>query len=187
MLGTERLTLTPLTPLTPLTEDVATIDFLFALDSDPEVMRYLTGGRANTRGEVIAAACAATTHRWIVSITATNERIGWAGIRPGVTDPNDRELGYRFLHESWGHGYATEASIALVNYAFGALGAHRVWAGTMMVNIRSQHVMQRCGLTHYRRFFDAYPDPIAGAEHGDVEYEITRARWISVNGGQADP
>ena len=49
--------------LEPLNADDATVDFLFGMNSDPEVMRYLTGGKPNSRAEVIMAARAAVMHR----------------------------------------------------------------------------------------------------------------------------
>ena len=166
--------------LEPLNADDATVDFLFGLNSDPEVMRYLTGGKPSTRTEVIMAARAAVAHRWIVHLRGSGETIGWAGIRPGRDDARNRELGYRFIRTAWGHGYATEASRSLIAHAFHTLDAHRVWAGTMAVNTRSRRVMESCGMTLYRTFFAAYDDPIEGSEHGDVEYELSLADWRKV-------
>ena len=65
-------------------------------------------------------------------------------------------------------------SIALVDAAFTRFGAERVWARTMAVNRRSRRVMGRAGLRYIRAFHPTFDDPIAGTDHGEVEYAITR-------------
>lgn len=47
----------------------------------------------------------------------------------------------------------------------------------MTVNTASRRVMEKSGLTLVRRFHEEWPDPIDGAERGEVEYAITRADW----------
>lgn len=41
--------------------------------------------------------------------------------------------------------------------------------------------MTSAGLTFARAFTSAadYDDPVEGAEHGEVEYEITRKTWLA--------
>ena len=64
----------------------------------------------------------------------------------------------------------------MVLAAFADAGVDRVWAQTMTVNTASRRVMERCGLTFVRTFFETWPgEPIDGSEHGDVEYEIRRS------------
>ena len=90
---------------------------------------------------------------------------------------NVRELGYRLRQASWGNGFATEGSKALIAMAFTDLGLRRVWAQTMTVNTRSRRVMERCGLRYVRTFFLEWPEPIEGSDQGDVEYELTKPEW----------
>ncbi|HEX4816952.1 MAG TPA: GNAT family N-acetyltransferase, partial [Nonomuraea sp.] len=100
--------------------------------------------------------------------------------RPAAGGPADEpELGYRLHRRAWGKGYATEGSRALIDKAFGELGARRVFAQTMAVNLRSRRVMEKCGLRHVRTFFADWPEVIDGSEHGEVEYELLRADWRS--------
>jgi hypothetical protein len=51
----------------------------------------------------------------------------------------------------------------------------------MAVNAASRATMAAAGLSFARGFMsgEPYADPIPGAEHGEVEYEITRATWLS--------
>jgi RimJ/RimL family protein N-acetyltransferase len=159
--------------LRPITMD--DVDLLVALDSDPEVMRYISGGAAGTRAETERIVQRSLGHRWLGFERDTGELVGWFGIRPSTA--KSRELGYRLRREMWGKGYATEGSRALIDVAFAQPGIELVRAETMAVNTRSRAVMQRCGLRYVRTFHLEWDDPIAGTEHGEVEYEITKAEW----------
>lgn len=58
------------------------------------------------------------------------------------------ELGYWFLRESWGKGYATEASLAALELGFLRLGYHRVWGKCHVVNAASARILQKLGMTY---------------------------------------
>ena len=60
---------------------------------------------------------------------------------------------------------------------FRELGATRIRAETMAVNVASRRVMEKAGLRYVRTFFADWPYRIPGDEHGDVEYAITREEW----------
>jgi RimJ/RimL family protein N-acetyltransferase len=81
--------------------------------------------------------------------------------------------------EAWGAGVATEGSCALIDKAFGELGARRVYATTMAVNLGSRRVMEKAGMRLVRLFYGEWLDRIPGDEHGDVEYAITREDWAT--------
>jgi RimJ/RimL family protein N-acetyltransferase len=164
---TERLALRPIT--------MDDVDLLVELDSDPEVMRFLTGGVPNSRARVTERIQQSLRHRWVAFERSTGAFIGWFGLVP--TGDGERELGYRLRRAAWGNGYATEASTVLIALAFAELGANRVWAQTMTVNTRSRAVMERCGLRFVRTFRGDWEPTFEGSVLDDVEYEITRAEW----------
>lgn len=58
------------------------------------------------------------------------------------------ELGYHFLPDAWGHGYATEAARALLEYGFRALRLDRIVAVAMPDNEASLRVIQKLGLSY---------------------------------------
>jgi RimJ/RimL family protein N-acetyltransferase len=163
------------------------VEHLVDLDSDPAVMRYITGGRSTSREEVehdILPAFLRYYERfagfgfWAVIEKATGEFLGWFHFRPEEgSDPDEVELGYRLRKAAWGKGYATEGSRALIDKGFTELGVRRVFASTMVVNIASRRVMEKSGLTLVRVFHQPWPDRIEGEEHGDVEYALDRATW----------
>jgi RimJ/RimL family protein N-acetyltransferase len=151
------------------------VDLLVALDSDPEVMRFISGGRPSSRAETERIVQQSLGHRWLGFDKSTGELVGWFGIRPATATA--RELGYRLRRAYWSKGLATEGSLAVIAVAFTQPGIDRVRAETMTVNTASRAVMERCDLRFVRTFHVEWDDPIAGTEHGEVEYEITKAEW----------
>ncbi|MGK4580892.1 GNAT family N-acetyltransferase [Kitasatospora sp. HPMI-4] len=166
------------------TEDA---DLLLELDADPEVMRYLTGGRATPREEVeqrILLLYFSYYRRfpalgyWAALERTTGEFLGWFEFRPPDDErPDEVELGYRLRRSAWGLGYATEGARALIGKGFTEPGVERVFAVTMAVNQGSRRVMEKAGLRHVRTFFQDWPEAIEGSEHGEVEYALERAEW----------
>jgi RimJ/RimL family protein N-acetyltransferase len=179
ILETDRLILRPFSP-----DDV---DNLVSLDADPEVMRFINGGvptpRHEIEREVLPHFLALQVHGsgygfWAAEEKATGEFLGWFHLRPQANGrPDEPELGYRLKRSAWGRGYATEGSLALIQHAFAKLGARRVYAEAMAVHRASLRVMEKAGLRLVRRFHADWPVRIAGDEHGDVEYAITRDEW----------
>jgi RimJ/RimL family protein N-acetyltransferase len=171
------------------------VDNLFDLNSDPEVMRYLTGGRPTPRDvirdEIIPFHLEVYKRfdrlgTWAAESAATGEFLGWFHLRAGPgADITNVELGYRLRRSTWNKGYATEGSRALISIAFTDLGVERVFADTMTVNTASRRVMEKCGLTLVRTTSYEGRDPIEGSEHGDVEYALTRPEWQARTGGAA--
>ncbi|THA26165.1 N-acetyltransferase [Streptomyces sp. RKND-216] len=162
-------------------------DDLFALDDDPEVMRFLNGGRPADREAIRTRTmsrllhvhpCTGTRGYWAAQEKGTGTFLGWFEFRPPTDDsPAVVELGYRLNRASWGRGYATEGARALIGKGFADLGVERVIANTMAVNARSRRVMEKCGLVFVRAFHGDWPDAIEGSEHGEVEYALTRTAW----------
>lgn len=164
---------------------VADEDNLVQLDSDPEVMRYITGGqpigREEIRDEIIPFHLAAYDRHpgfgtWAADDVGTGQFLGWFHLRPRRSD-GLIDLGYRLRRSAWGNGYATEGSRALIDKGFTGHDIDRVVAETMTVNLASRRVLEKCGLTHIRTYFDDEPDAIEGADQGFAEYQLTRGQW----------
>ena len=153
---------------------------LVALEADPEVMRYLNGGRPvpeagipdadfltprGTEAEVLAA-----------HALATGRFIGWFALfDDGLVDGlRTAELGYRLRREAWGNGYGTEGARALVSEAFDRRAFDRVRAQTMAVNLGSRRVLEKVGFQHVETIFPTFAHPIPGSEQGEVIYEVRR-------------
>lgn len=147
------------------------------LDSDPEVMRYLSSKPTPLsviEAEVLLRFLRAEAGSWIAIERASGEFIGWFALEGSG---GEAELGYRLKRLAWGKGYATEGARALVAKGFAELGLSRIWGQTMAVNARSRRVMEKAGLRYVRTFHLQWDDPIPGVEHGEVEYALTRDDW----------
>lgn len=175
-LKTERMVMRRLT--------TADVDNLATLDSDPEVMRYLSGSRPTPRAtienEVLPRLLSYYDRYdsygyWAAVDKESGEFLGWFCLRPKDTDDVlEPELGYRLRKAAWGKGLATEGSRALISKAFNELGARRVYAETMTVHAASRRVMEKAGLRYLRTYFKEWSEPIEGQEDGVVEYERHR-------------
>ncbi|HEY4022397.1 MAG TPA: GNAT family N-acetyltransferase [Pseudonocardiaceae bacterium] len=173
--------------LRQFTEDDA--DNLVELDSDPRVMRFLSGGKPTPRADIENRVLPAILRfytlgpagSWAVEDRETGAFVGWMSLKPADDgDTEQVELGYRLHARTWGRGFATEGSRALVRAAFDDLGVGRVWAQTMAVNTASRRVLEKAGLRYLRTVHLHFDDPIDGTEHGEVEYELRRADWGTV-------
>jgi RimJ/RimL family protein N-acetyltransferase len=188
-LQTERLLLVPLAD--------RHLDLEVELDSDPEVLRYISG-RAHTRDEVVGDHAkrmdlgrrVAGLGYWMAFGTNAGDFVGLMMLPPAhgpdqPDDPGVADLGYRILRRYWRHGLATEASRALLRHAFMTVGVRRVIAQTMAVNAASRGVMTAVGMSYVRTFFGEWEDPLPGTEEGEVEYELTRDAWLRGSGGRS--
>lgn len=168
------------------------VDALVLLDSDPEVMHFLTGGLPTPRSEIEGVVLprwlryyedSPLVGFWAAEDKASGDFLGWFHLRPGDGHPPDEpELGYRLHRWAWGRGLATEGSRALVDMAFTRGGASRVNAETMAVHAASRRVMEKVGMRLVRTFRADWPYPIPGDEFGDVEYAIDRSDWSVASG-----
>ncbi|MEU8328302.1 GNAT family N-acetyltransferase [Micromonospora sp. NPDC048839] len=166
---------------------MADVDLLVELDSDPEVMRFLSGGvatpLATVRDEQLPRLLGQYERhpglgRWAALDRESGDFLGWFALDPSA-DGTEAELGYRLRRSTWGRGLATEGSRALVRYAFDTVGVRRVRAETMAVNERSRRVLTKAGLRHVRTFHLQWDDPIPGTEQGEVEYELRAEEWAA--------
>jgi RimJ/RimL family protein N-acetyltransferase len=179
VLETERLVLRRFT--------AADADDLFDLHNDPAVMRFLNGGKPTPRAAIEQETLPAFLRSyerhpgfgvWVAVEKASGAFVGWFAFEATARSrAQEAELGYRLCRWAWGRGYATEGVCALLRRGFTELGVRRVVAQTMAVNTASRRVMEKAGLTLVRTFHQAWPDPIEGAEHGEVKYGRHKADW----------
>ncbi|RYZ57308.1 MAG: N-acetyltransferase [Proteobacteria bacterium] len=139
-------------------------DLLLDLDSDPEVMRYISQGMPSNRSEVTASIerirSLYVKHQgrfgcWAAINKTNDEFIGWFLFRPSHSDPDNTkriELGYRLKKTCWSKGYATEVSQAILLKAMENPGIEEVFAVAVKDNVGSQNVMKKCGMQLVREF-----------------------------------
>lgn len=163
---TERLLLRPL-----VTEDFAD---LYAILSDPEVVRYVGTGQPTTRAEAEAALQSFGKHwerhgfgRWGITEKSSRRLVGFGGLRMLIDTP---EVVYHFAKSHWGRGLATEVARASLRYGFEEHGFERVVAVAMPANTASLRVMQKIGMTREG------PANYFGIDV--VQYSITRRNYL---------
>jgi RimJ/RimL family protein N-acetyltransferase len=149
MIETARLTLRNWTEA-----DVA--PFL-AHTNTPAVMRWLGGvtpepeGSERLRQRIIPWQEQRGFTFWVVERKADGELLGFCGIKisdtAGAPVEGMYEVGWRLREDAWGQGYAKEAAIAALDFAFDRLGAERVVALTCIQNEPSWGLMERIGMT----------------------------------------
>ncbi len=98
----------------------------------------------------------------------------------GLTQPQSDALAQKFQTlidiQGWGKGFATEAAIACLDFAFNSLHLNAVVAFTTQQNSKSQAVMQRLGM-QFQYYFN-HPALDQGSplqEH--VLYQINAAQF----------
>jgi ribosomal-protein-alanine N-acetyltransferase len=121
--------------------------------SDPDVTRYLPGGRPRTRAETEDVIDYFIEHdqQHGFTIGAVLDKgagglIGHCGLHRFAS--GEVEIGYSFAKACWGQGYATEAGRATLRYSFETLHLERILALAMPPNLASQRVMQKLGMTY---------------------------------------
>ena len=147
-LSTARLLLVPFGP-----RDAGA---LHAQWNDPDVGRWLWDGEPVSReavDEVIAGSQASFRERgwgfFTLRLRETPDAaIGFAGLRT-IGDTPDVEILYGLLPGHWGHGLATEAARAVLDFGFAA-GLDAIAAGADPPNVASFAVMQRLGMPFWK-------------------------------------
>jgi len=143
-LHTARLRLRPFTD--------ADADALFALHSSAHVLRYWDAPpwSERPRAERFIAACRqmadeGTGARPAIDRVSDGAFIGWCGLTRWNPDYRSASLGYCLDDAAWGHGYATEAARALLQWGFDTMDLNRVQAETDTRNVASARVLEKIG------------------------------------------
>jgi ribosomal-protein-alanine N-acetyltransferase len=143
-LETERLRLRPVSA-----DD---LEHFVALYGDPDVMRFI-GTRGALSREVTQERLAFMVNHWrqhgfgmwTLLRKADGAFVGRCGLRYLEESP-EVELGYTLAKPFWGQGFATEASRAVVRYAFEVLKLDRLVAIADPANTASVNVMKKLGM-----------------------------------------
>ncbi len=144
---------------TPLMTD---LEHIYRLGRNPRVMQFITGTlntmedarrelnrRLRTADEPLGY--------WITEEKITEDFVGWMGLKV-LEKTGEIEIGYRFLEEHWGKGYATEAGQKVLDYAFVTLNLKKVVAVAKEENRASTRVMEKLGMQFAGRgfYYDTY-------------------------------
>lgn len=145
VLETERLLLRRLDP--------ADAPFILVLVNDPDWLRFigdkgvrtLDDARAYIRNGPAAMYARLGHGLYLAALKGSGTPIGLCGLIKRDTLP-DVDIGFAFLPQYRGQGYAREAAAATLAYARTALGLQRVVAITAPDNADSARLLQHIGL-----------------------------------------
>lgn len=149
ILQTDRLILRELVP--------SDLDAVFALDSDPEVHKFIGNRPATSKLDAIQSIedkiAQYKTHgvgRWAIIDKQSNAFLGWAGLK-FICDETNKisnyyDLGYRLHPRFWGQGIATEAAKAILAYGFSELNIDTIYAMAEEEHFASHRVLEKIGM-----------------------------------------
>ena len=147
-LATERLL------IRPFRDDDATA--LHEVFGSPEVMKWTPSPPSKDVAETaerLARTMAFTARQpagfglWALELKGSNEFLGQVGLFPVEGKGPEVEVAYELAPRVWGHGYATEAARALIDYGFREMQLQRVVALILPANTRSRNVASKCAMT----------------------------------------
>jgi len=158
------------------------------LNADAEVMRHFPSHLSREQSdEMVDRMAAAWEQRgfglWAAERVDTHQFIGFIGLSvpgwhvDGLTPCV--EVGWRLAAHHWGHGFAPEGARAALDFAFQHVGlpGDEVVSFTTIMNLKSQRVMQKIGMTVDRaREFD-HPMTPGWDEQRHLVHRIDRPTW----------
>jgi [ribosomal protein S5]-alanine N-acetyltransferase len=168
--------------LRPMVE--SDIDALFAIFSNPEVMRYWSFTPLTTRDE--AAALLSDTHerfkahsllKWGVALRETDALIGTATLINFDFTNHRAEIGYVLGRAFWGNGYISEALHALLDFAFAELEMHRIEADVDPRNAASIRTLERLGFQREGYLRERWQ--VGGEIQDALFYGLLRPEWVA--------
>ncbi|BDA71519.1 probable acetyltransferase [Calothrix sp. PCC 7716] len=146
MIETTRLCLRPLA--------ITDLNDLAEIYSDPEVMRYRLLPEPASRKQTQESLESYILHwkeygfgRWAAIYKTSRQLIGHCGLEH-ITSLKEIELSYLLAREYWGQGLATEAAMALLQYAWETLQLKRLVAIAKPENLASRRVMEKIGMQY---------------------------------------
>lgn len=163
----------------------ADLPVFVAYRQDPEVARYqgwddtfsAKDARAlfaNTR--CIAPGTPGVWFRFAIEEVATGTVLGDCALHVKGDDPRQAEIGFTLARGHQGKGYAAEAVGAVLGYAFGTLGLHRVVAITDARNAAAARLLERVGMRREGHYLQNVW--FKGAWGDELSFALLRDEWL---------
>jgi ribosomal-protein-alanine N-acetyltransferase len=156
------------------------MDVFSKICNNPKVMRYIGNGQPLDRETVKTQIT-----NWIslyerqgygllaVRLKENNQLIGFCGLLHQMVDEENLiELGYRLDEKFWGKRLATEAALAIKNYALNQLKIPRLISIIHHENVASKNVASKVGMEFMKR--TPFKDVLV-----DV-YLLEKKRWVGM-------
>lgn len=158
------------------------LDPMAIINQDPKVMEFFPSIRTYTETEKFINANISAYEKYgyclyPVELKASGELIGFVGLN--YTDWQAHftpavEIGWRLGAQFWGQGYATEAAMAVRDFAFNTLNLDELVSFTVPANVRSRKLMERLGFIHDPK--DDFDHPMIDVGHPMKRHVLYRLR-----------
>jgi ribosomal-protein-alanine N-acetyltransferase len=151
------------------------------LNADPRVMEFFPKALSRAESDAMVERIEARFDElgyglWAVEVPGVAPFVGFVGLAlqgPEYPFGPAVEVGWRLAHASWGLGYATEGAHAVLRCGTDTFGITEFVSMTAKLNLRSQRVMRRLGMTHHARDDFEHPNlPIGHALRPHVLFRI---------------
>lgn len=122
---------------------------ILSLNSDPAIVKYVHEPTLKTieqaekiLTDIILPQYKNNLGRWGIHVKDSMDFIGWCGLKY-LPEPDEIDLGYRLMQKAWGHGYATEAAQASLDYGFKELDLKLITGRAHVENLASIKVLEK--------------------------------------------
>lgn len=136
----------------------------YHLNSDAEVMRYFPQCLSREQSDAVIKRLTDMIDEkdwgfWAAERKDNGEFIGFVGLlaqseQSEIPFTPFVEIGWRLSRANWGAGFASEAALGALSYAFCQIGVEAVYAFTALDNQPSRKVMERIGMQNTGRDFN---------------------------------
>lgn len=173
-LETSSLRLRPLEP--------SDADALYAIHSDPEVMKYSGTQPWNSVKQAhelversLAGMRAGSQLCFGIIPSSASMVVGTCTLFHLYKASRRAEVGFVLGKSSWGRGYMTEALCALLDYGFSTLDMNRVEADTDPRNLAAVKLLERLGFVKEGQLRERWI--VDGAKSDSAVYGLLRSEW----------
>ncbi len=139
---------------------------LFRIESNPEVMAFirkpvteLSQSLGRIRQEAIYAAANEGLGLFACFEKATDTYIGLVKIKH-IDNTDAIEVGYAFLPEAWGKGYATEITQKAIEYLKQNFKERKIVAFIQADNLNSRRVLEKTGMTEAEITYESHENAV---------------------------
>jgi RimJ/RimL family protein N-acetyltransferase len=163
------------------------------MNADPTVMRFFPSVLSRAESDTLidrfeSERVDSGFCPWAAVLRRSSELIGFVGLHaPPDYIPHAPavEVGWRLAERFWGHGYATEAAAAAIEFGFEVIGLDEIVSMTSVSNVRSRRVMERLGMERDECEDFDHPAIAEGDElRRHVLYRLDKSRYL---GSRATP
>ena len=155
-----------------------------AYRNDPEVARYQSWDSRDEQEAMaliheMGSARVGVPGEWFGFAIESNETgtlIGDCALKVDEHEPYRAEVGFTLAREYQGRGFASEAVTRVFDYAFGALGLHRIIAIADCGNAPSVALLERLGMRREGHFVENVW--FKGGWSDEYLYAVLRHEWL---------